>query len=878
MASWADQISQFNPYIQQLPVEAMTQVGMYKQQKYDEGIQKVQSYIDNVAGLDVVKPLQKAYLQTKLNELGSKLKTVAAGDFSNYQLVNSVGGMATQIVKDPIVQSAVTSTQMFRKGQQDLETARKAGKNSIQNEAWWNKTTNDWMDDGNLNSPFSGRYIEYRDMEKKLRDVAKEIHEYDKSVEIPFKRDNDGNVLYFYKDAKGNKIATTDPSSGGTPETDEAILKMRVKGKAAQTILDNFYTSLDEDDKQQLGIDGWHHYRNYSGDGFRNKVKQDITATYNEKKAFISDRIATLAAELSTNTKLTKDQKDKIQTQINEYSALSKGGGLDKQLAKRLESVDMADELSLKQSVYTEKFLTTLAGNIAYQDLETEYKTNPYQRALMDRKELEFKYWNAQRNQRNEDRKYGLEVAKYNLKVEAQRAKSAKDLKDLYGEDSVWEPSGLTTDKELPTMTDLSSAITALDDEMDAFRVKYGPQLLNNYNDLTPVEQRASLKKTLDDYLKDPKTIGNNNKKKLIERYRSMQTDMTRRMSNYMAIAEKSKVYDERLEQLIKSEAPVRDSKGVVHSAQDAMRVLNDMKSKVDLKERKTKEGPVYEKDFSKVIAEYKGTKYEGILTDLMRDETYLRTFDRKVGSAADRIYREKKAFEQQEIGKMLPQYQTSVSALNMEDKSAKESVEKVIGGMYALYNSLGALDTKTKSEFNPDTITEWRSGKGKGDLKYVIKKSQDNSSAYLEIYKGKQVQRIPLNSRQFAAYFPSAAQTKPMETIKYLVQGSPMKTTNAMNLTDGSEKAAINAAFTGENLPLFAGTGLASLVRFDVEGDDENDGGDNDLFQVRMYVNDNGVWKSDIVNKAGYGTYGSIQKMMNDIGVTEYERIKNMK
>ena len=103
MASFTDQIMQFNPYVQQLPLEAMAQVGMYKQQKYEEGVQKIQSYIDNVAGMDVIRGVDKQYLQSKLNSLGSKLKTVAAGDFSNFQLVNSVGGMATQIVKDPNV-------------------------------------------------------------------------------------------------------------------------------------------------------------------------------------------------------------------------------------------------------------------------------------------------------------------------------------------------------------------------------------------------------------------------------------------------------------------------------------------------------------------------------------------------------------------------------------------------------------------------------------------------------------------------------------------------------------------------------------------------------------------------------------------------------
>ena len=121
MASFTDQISTFNPYVSQLPVEAMVQVGMQKQAQYDQGVQKIQGYIDNIAGMDVVNDADKQYLQSKLTQLGSNLKTVAAGDFSNQQLVNSVGGMATQIVKDPNVQNAVSSTAWYRKQLSEME-------------------------------------------------------------------------------------------------------------------------------------------------------------------------------------------------------------------------------------------------------------------------------------------------------------------------------------------------------------------------------------------------------------------------------------------------------------------------------------------------------------------------------------------------------------------------------------------------------------------------------------------------------------------------------------------------------------------------------------------------------------------------------------
>ena len=109
MASYTDTVPKFNPYVKQLPLEAMVEVGMYKQQKYDEGIQKIQTNIDNVAGLDVHNDVDKAYLQSKLNQLGNDLRTVSAGDFSNFQLVNSVNGMTNQIAKDKNSGSSIKS-------------------------------------------------------------------------------------------------------------------------------------------------------------------------------------------------------------------------------------------------------------------------------------------------------------------------------------------------------------------------------------------------------------------------------------------------------------------------------------------------------------------------------------------------------------------------------------------------------------------------------------------------------------------------------------------------------------------------------------------------------------------------------------------------
>ena len=66
MASYLDEIPKFREYVPQMPVDEMAKVGMYKQQKYEENVTKIQDQMEKVAGLDVMKDVDKNYLQSKL--------------------------------------------------------------------------------------------------------------------------------------------------------------------------------------------------------------------------------------------------------------------------------------------------------------------------------------------------------------------------------------------------------------------------------------------------------------------------------------------------------------------------------------------------------------------------------------------------------------------------------------------------------------------------------------------------------------------------------------------------------------------------------------------------------------------------------------------
>jgi hypothetical protein len=209
MASFTDQIQTFNPYVSKAPlIEAMVTVGNQKQQQYNQGVQKIQGYIDNVAGMDVANESDKKYLQSKLNELGSNLKTVAAGDFSNQQLVNSVGGMATQVVKDPLVQNAVSSTAWYRKQLAEMEKAIAEGKSSQANIKDFTDKANVWLSGTQPGSVFRDRYTPYRDLNTKALEAIKALHPKLQSLDVPFVIKNGKitrNGFFLYRKEKASR-------------------------------------------------------------------------------------------------------------------------------------------------------------------------------------------------------------------------------------------------------------------------------------------------------------------------------------------------------------------------------------------------------------------------------------------------------------------------------------------------------------------------------------------------------------------------------------------------------------------------------------------------------------------------------------------------
>lgn len=396
MASFTDVIPQFNPYIQQLPVDAMVQVGMEKQKRYDEGLQKIQSQIDQVAGLDVVRDVDKQYLQSKLNELGSKLKTVAAGDFSNYQLVNSVAGMAKSVAKDNNVLSAVQATAQYRKEQKFMEEARQKGESAIQNEYDFSRQANNWINDSNVGASFNGRYRKYIDVDKKWLEVMKTLHSDLLEQDIPYVTNPDGSINY--------------------GETAAAMQRISKEGVSAEKIQNALRSSLSPDELEQLNINGRYQFRNI------NDPEQLATLATSRTASAIAQNNKTIE-DLQGALKLYESDPDKYTKAEQGIKSLQEvNRRLTAQMNEEIEFIKANPE-EAKGLIYKNGAIEQFASSYAWENQKTNLLTNPIRQDEWESKKYALSVAAEKRQADEFSWRKQMDQLDYQLKLEEANAK-----------------------------------------------------------------------------------------------------------------------------------------------------------------------------------------------------------------------------------------------------------------------------------------------------------------------------------------------------------------------------------------------------------------------------------------------------------------------
>jgi hypothetical protein len=399
MASYTDSIPNFNPYVQQLPVEAMMKVGMYKQQKYDEGVQRIQSSIDNASGLDVIRDVDKQYLQSKLNTLGNNLKTVAAGDFSDFSLVNSVNGMTKQIVKDPNILNAVASSKNYRKGLAEMDTANKSGKGAASHDWLFKTEANNYLNNQDVNASFNKGYTQYSNYSKNALEVIKNLVKNETTKDVAIETDDKGNMVVL-----------------------DAMTRTKIAGITPERIQSALMVGLSSNDFQSMQIDGRYNYSNVSDEMFASDVSKSYTKDYDALKTqrdILANSIdSTNSVSVKRKIQEQVDSLDKSLTGIsNEYQSINK-------------SIISGDIESAKARLHSTKWINNFSQTFSNQEISQTYEASHQQQVkqFKETKALDYKKFILGYQQRER-----FEDTSNSFKERAQRLAETKEARESVG-------------------------------------------------------------------------------------------------------------------------------------------------------------------------------------------------------------------------------------------------------------------------------------------------------------------------------------------------------------------------------------------------------------------------------------------------------------
>jgi hypothetical protein len=870
MASYTDKAPEFNAYVGTQPIEAMVKVGMAKQQQYDQGVQKIQESYNKIAGLDIMKETDRAYMNSKLTETTSKLKKFAAGDFSSAQLTNSVSGMITGISKDENIRNSVFATAKARRELRTAADAEKAGKSSIVNQWALQTEVSDWMNDGKVGSTFNGKYTPYTDVDKKLMDVYDKMDDIERQTDNPYVRDSSGQTVFYSPDGKR---ASTTQREGWKPQVDQAMLRRMIKGKSSSKIMQNFKSSLSEDDVNQLSLNAKYHYRNTDSE----TLKGEFSKRVNAKKAEYTKTIGDIAIELETNTDLTAEQKEMLRARMKTYKTTLDDGTLDKELQEGLQKLNDPNALDhFKYQIYTENYLNDKSKALETQSIKETYETNPYFKAQMDLKNLKFKYDDAARKQKNADRLYGLEVAKFQYKKQ-----SEQDANGIYVTDAAiptedadgkFTTTGLQKDLAdlIGTKEDIDRGGYGSSGALGELNRQYAHVVPPTLNPKQKIEYLNNLAET---YMHNPNSINsidNPDIRAYVQKRFNIDKQIARKQGLYKTVVEHegSQQFDKAIDDSLSSMGNITDDKGIQYTAKEIL----DFSA--NAKDVTTVEGfgrHRYRKvDGEALMRKYKGTRYEHLAemhirahgqfgAERLRDsekDFYSQFVDVKNAAqeSAGEIRDKQEEWRAEYIRKHSPEAQQQVGVIANTNKKATTAAKAYIQqAVNNIANREGGLDNYEEGDFNPTTAMAALKDAQAG---YVITKNFDGSG-FVEVQSGATINRVPISATDMRTFFPTASQSNPLNEAKQLIESSPTHSTN-LNGVDGSPEAAVTAYFNGSQLPNIAGTKLENKVRMDIVGEFTNDGGPNDRYYMRLYYLNGDRWITD--HTSNYKSLAGVQ------------------
>lgn len=451
-----------SPYLPPLDMNLFSRVMEVKQQQFNAGAARTQGMIDKLGTLDVMRGVDRDYLNGKINGIVDQINNLGGVDFSDMNVSNQIEGLGSDVYGDDKITNAISSTSSVRnlvKTYNDFKTNPKLkGMYSQVNEAYDMKAVNAYMQNGEVGAAYHGpnTATPYYNYKKDLSDAIEKV-KADKNVTMT------DNGLYWSK------------------TTHEFISPDRIVAMANDL--------LTPDAAAQMKRDSWYLY-NVQAPASPEQMIQKGLAQYQENL---------LAA--ASKQKLYQDQADAAigdpQARQNylllaekakqEYEGLkSQEKGLAQTMAKRYGS----DPESFGYEVYKNDFFRGLGNRFSVNRSDRDVVENKAEmfRQRMDQAER----FHTDDNAYKQDL---IRIAKEKNDIEAMKAMTGrlKLSKDKFG-NSVWVPdedaltsSNINTqdpDKLSVTEKSIGEANQMMLKEMDDLSNSFITQLVNDHPEM----------------------------------------------------------------------------------------------------------------------------------------------------------------------------------------------------------------------------------------------------------------------------------------------------------------------------------------------------------------------------------------------------------
>lgn len=156
MASYVGAITEFNPYVQQIP-DTYAKVGMQKELQYQAGVAETQQAIDKIAGMDIANEGGREYLRARVDELTSTLNKYSQVDFSNKNNITQLQSLAKPLYQDENIVNDVINTGVYRKWAKEAGDAYKTGKMELGQYMREATDANKWLTSKSAGADYTGR-------------------------------------------------------------------------------------------------------------------------------------------------------------------------------------------------------------------------------------------------------------------------------------------------------------------------------------------------------------------------------------------------------------------------------------------------------------------------------------------------------------------------------------------------------------------------------------------------------------------------------------------------------------------------------------------------------------------------------------------------